>query len=309
MSRPGTVRNWWHMRKWKRSPRCTDGEIAVLRSLLPANDHRSELLLMQAKDAPEVHRCLLDVSSYKLTIPYVKDEAYGIDVREDLVCPPLSIVDTISGRTLSFTVRVLCGGALNDLVGTAADGLPWPLEWEVTEAELAKALKDRPMDWLPSMMTAGERLSALRRLAAWCGMNVVELCCYRASLLEIRDPASPTDISSAEARLGMELPIAYRELLAISDGVTIRHGRPYNIFGTADIYAVDFAGEAFLVLTDLYEAGVVAIDVKAAPDGSVVLLTRESDQRKVIGSLQVHVRDSLRWLAEIEPQEGIRPSP
>jgi len=301
MSTLTRVRRWWERLWWKRTSRCTDSEIAVLRGLLPSNDARSEPLLMQAKDAPEIRRCLVNARTCKLTIPYVKSGRYMIDAPETVLSPPLSVVDAQSGRTLTFTVKVLRGGFLNDFMGMTEDAQPWPLKWHLDDSERSRIGGGMSVNWLPPALSEKERRNAFRRLANWCGIAPIEWDSVYDELLDIRIPASESDIASAEARLGIQLPVEYRELVRVADGFSIRYGRPYDVFGTYDTYDVVMQERTFLVVTSLYEDGVVGIEIDGGANESVLLLPT-SGRFEVIGNLKTHVHDSLEWLRDLHSQ-------
>jgi hypothetical protein len=241
---------------------------------------------------------LIDVNRCKVTIPYVKDERYGIEALSELTSPSLTITDTVTGRRLEFTVKVLSGGMLNDLVGFAADGQPWPLDWCVDDAELVGSGVGLTTNWLPAVMSESTRSDILRRLAAWSDTDPVRLNACGEDLLRVSPPASHVDIAAAEERLGLSLPRVYHEFVSICDGFSIRHGRPYDVLGTRDVYRLDTdaAENPCIVITVLYEEGVVALDLA----GRAVLHGSHALQPETIGTLKVHVHDSLCWLEEIQ---------
>jgi len=270
----------------------------VLEALLPGDDYRARQLLMQAKDPPEVRRQLVGVDGYRLTIPHVKDGAYCIDLERDLDSPLLHVRDSMTGRKLTFAARILRGGFLYELAGTAEDGQAWPLAWHpmITKSSI--------VNWLPQGMDATTRLRVMEELATWCDIDIGILRSSHEGLLRISGPASSNDISMTERRLGVGLPAAYRHFVEICDGFEILYGRPYVVCGTRDVYSTQVQGMRFLVITELYENGVVAIDPAAGPGRAVVLLRGEAAGVEVIGSLREHVRDSLGWLKDFAVPKG-----
>lgn len=294
------IRDWWRRRRWKRGERFTSSEVAVIRALLPDHDRRTELLLQQALDPPGVHRELIAVNSCKVRIPYIKHERYAIDAPQEVASPPIIVKESASGRELRFTVKVLRGGFLNDLIGVAQDGHLWPLDWSVDEAQLAECGARQLLNWLPPEMSTLTRTKVLEQLAAWCDADPVKLRAFDDDILWVSPPASDDDIRLAEARVSSPLPAEYREFVRICDGIAIRHGRPYEVLGTSDAYRLDLdgvPGAPFLVVTVLYENGVVAMDAA----GVTVLLGPDSSLREVIGSLKSHLHDSLCWLSDVRP--------
>ncbi len=294
------IRDWWRRRKWKRGERLTSSEVAVIRALLPKHDRRAEPLLQQALDPPEVHRELPAANSCKVRIPYIKHDRYAINAPQEVTSPPITVTDSASGRQLRFTVKILRGGFLNDLVGVAQDGEPWPFDWSVDEAKLGEWGAGQLLNWLPPEMSTLTRVKVLEQLAAWCDVDPGKLCAFADDILWVSPPASDDGIRLAEARLRSRLPAEYREFVRICDGIAIRHGRPYEVLGTSDAYRLDLngiPGSPFLVVTVLYEDGVVAVDAA----GVTVLLGPDSSLREVIGSLKSHLHDSLCWLNDVRP--------
>jgi len=283
--------DWWHQRKWLRSVTCTRGEFAILRAFLSHEDPRCNRLLLQATDAPEIHRQLMDDHAYVLTIPYVKDTAYAIDVKGEVTSPQLRATDMLSGRDLVFTVKVLCGGSLNELVGACVDGGPWPLDWDVDADALPNVAS-----WIPTMMIPNRRRALLESLAEWCETDD-DLSAYSEELLYVDESATSEQLDQCESRLGVALPDEYREFVRICNGVSIRYGRPYEILGTDSVYTIESRGFQYLVVTYLYEEGVAAIDLSRDPVEAAVFLP-QLNRPETIGSFREHVLDSLAWLAD-----------
>jgi len=299
MTRGLRLGEWWRRRRWARSAQLTRSEIVVVKALLPKSDRRSAMLLTQATDAPFAERRLLDPCTYELTIPFVKAEVDLVDIKRDVVSPKIVVRDTQTGRMLAFYVRVLRGGFLGSVLGTAEDGGAWPLEWDV-DANDVFAERDRQCgNWLPEVVSVETRQNILLALAQWCGMCPREGLLEREQLVDVGEPVSESEIACCEARLGVVLPDEYREFVSICDGLSVRRGRSYDVFGVSDAFVVDMEGRTYLVVTSLYEDGVVGMELGSGESDSTVLLSRTAKKPEPIGNLKVHVRDSLRWLAQI----------
>jgi hypothetical protein len=288
------------MRRWRLTTGMTEGEVAVIRALLPQNDPRSDLLLLQAVDAPEVRRTLVGRCAYRASITYVKAEKYLIDTATDIESPALMVKDELSGRKLTFRVQVLRGGFLGYLDGFADDGRDWPINW-VPGMDLAPVV-----NWLAQVMSDDERQHGLRRLAEWAGIDQDKLAAHTNETLSINSPASSEQIIEAESRLKCRLPAQYREFVQICNGLAIRLGRPYEIFGTLDAYSfdVDDTGKASIVITSLYEEGAVLLSCEGQNAGTTVAIRPQDREGKVIGDLRAHVSDSLKWLDERIGSQG-----
>jgi len=298
MTEPRDAVTWWRKRTWRRSRGMTRAELAVIRALLPQGDPRSELLFRQATDPPGVERRLVDERTCQVTIPYVKDAGLLIDVSCDCESPRLQVTDPANGRRLSLAVKVLRGGFLNGIFGVADDGLPWPLEWDVDLSRLGAVVSGRAFDWLPPMLSDATRQQIITELAGWAGRNAEPLLRCGRELFEVRPPAEAGSIAGAETRLGLLLPQDYREFVTVCNGFSIYHGRSYEVFGSEDTYplALPMSGGQYLVLTDLYEEGVVALNCRGDETGRVVLLRPKVEKAELIGDLRTHVSESLEWL-------------
>ena len=295
------IRRLLKSRRWRRDVAFTPSEITVVRALLPRGDLRSVPLFAQAQDAPGVQRALPNDWTCVVTIPYVKDERHAIDALSEHVSPVITVNDALSGRRLAFSIKVKRGGFLNELVGVAADTSAWPKDWRLdadgTEAILSQDIEN----WLPRTLTQESRLQIIRALAIWCGCEADRLTMFGPDMLTVRMPATPDELAAAESRLRVRLPGEYREFVAISNGLAIRHGRPYDIFGTSDVERLDIRlpGGAHLVVTDLYEEGVAALQCGGEGEGSVVFVGPHSAEPELVGSLRRHVWESLTWLESL----------
>ncbi len=263
--------NWWATDMWAHSNTLTIGELAVIRALLPAKDVRTVKLLSQAEHTPAVERSLISPDSYHLHIPYVKDGHDLIAAEADVTSPPLVLKDLVSGRKLRFTVRVRRGGFLNDLIG------------------------------LPVVPSPQLREEIITELARWCGAEPSEIRDVGAETLTLNMSATDEDASGAETRLECRLPAEYKEFVRICNGFSLERGRRYAVFGTADIYALKVIGEPspLLVLTDLYEQGVVAMELAQQDIATVIILPRDPAQRERIGNLRTYIRDTLDWFKQM----------
>lgn len=288
------------MRNWRQSAGLTASELAIVRALLPPDDSRTEQLLRQAEDAPAVERQLDEDSGYRLVIPYVKNEEYLIDADADYVSPPITVTDIVSGRELAFTVKIRQGGFLNDLLGFAKDGGAWPHKWSINIDDMAVS-HHIVEDWLPPQMPASTRTRIIQLLASWTQRDEKKLLSVKKELLRLQMPAGDDRIAEAEHRLSCRLPIEYQAFVRICDGLSIRHGRPYDIFGTNDVYRVDlaFSTSPLIIITDLYEKGAVVLSCEGKDAGKVIFVGRNSDEVELIGSLRTHVSDSLAWLGDM----------
>jgi len=231
-------------------------------------------------------------------IPYVKDAGLLIDVSCDCESPRLKVTDAANGRRLSLAVKVLRGGFLNGMVGVADDGLPWPLEWDVDLSRLGTLVSGTALDWLPPVLSDATRHQIITELAGWAGRNAEPLLRCGRKLFEVRPPADAGRIEAAETRLGLLLPEDYRQLVSTCNGFSIYHGRPYEVFGSEDTYqlALPMSGGQYLIITDLYEEGVVALKYRGDDTGAVVLLRPKVEKPELIGDLRRHVSESLEWL-------------
>lgn len=284
---------WWKMRKWRRSARLTDGELAVIRALLPKGDPRTERLVRQAESAPYIERILVSPGRCQIHIPYVEDSRNLIEASRDYQSPPISITDRKSGSQITFTLKIQRGGFLNEIVGVVATGNEWPLDWEV-ESPRASGVQ---LNWLPEELDDSAYQVMVRKLAEWAGIDAERLLGLGRDYLVVSPPASAQQVAQAEGRTGYPLPNEYLQLLNVSNGFTIAFGRPYDVFGSEDVYVTDLqpSGEPSLVITDLYEDGVIAMQLGHDGTSVVTLRAERADSYEVIGDLRKYVADTLKW--------------
>jgi hypothetical protein len=287
---------WLQWLKWRKSSKPTPSELDVIRALLP-EDPRSKKLLLQATEAPEVTRRHLGETGYVMTISYVEYPRYLIQAAVDRQSPPLEI-STKDGRHLSFTVRVLRGGFLNELTGIAQDGLPWPLRWDLCAAGISQTSSVAMPNWLPKVLSKKERADVLKALAAWAGLNPEELLSCDADLLSVDPPANPEEIAAAEAAQSLSFPAEYRRFVSLCNGFEV-HGdgpcEPRCVLGVADVYKLDRPQPQglFLVVTVLNEEGVVAVQCGGPGEGGTVTVRPGATRPEPLGSFREYVASVL----------------
>jgi hypothetical protein len=271
----------------------TEQELAVIKALLPHGDSRSELLWLQAVEAPEVRRTLLGKHIYRAAISYVTTDRYLIDVDQELTSPALAVTDGQSGRKLVFTATILRGGFLGYLQGAATDGGEWPMEWApVIEPNAAR-------NWLPPTMTDSQRERIVSALAAWAGVDSAILRSQDARSLRLVLPAAREEVTAAEDRLACPLPREYRDFVQTCNGLTIclEAEEPCEIYGTREVYVCDSnrAGRRLVVITSLREDGVIALVCEGTDAGSVMAI-RPGETPQMAGDFRSHVKTSLERL-------------
>lgn len=282
--------DFWRGRS--RGMRMSGSEIAVIRALLPTGDPRSARLLRQAEHARVVERLRLSRQGYQLHIPRVEDARDLIEAESDFTSPPLTTADLISGRKLIFTIKVLRGGFLNDLVGVTEDCGEWPKNWDVGNPNSGVS-----KNWLPPEMSPAARMEIITHLANWAGRDLVGLSSLGKEYLRTHAPATVDEIFSAESRLGLPLPPEYRQFLEICNGFSVCRGRPYEVFGTGDVYILRMGNvdDCLIAVTNLYEEGMVAMRCGGKEAGTAIYIGPDGAVREAIGDFRRHVHDTLAW--------------
>lgn len=290
----------WH---WKRTECFTSSELALIKVLIPLNDQRREQLLSQAIDAPEVIRLLLGRYVFRASIPYVKKSEYLIEADRDYESPLINAVDIHSRRSLSFKLHLSRGGFLSFLEGAVTDGSEWPKNWEIDEPSICDE-SEKIGNWLPAIMTSAEKQQVVGLLADWVGLSPELAKTFNQEILEIRKPANDKEILDAEHRLNLELPREYKQFVQICNGLSINYSRPYDIYGTNELYSTVLSpGKTrlkYVVISNLYENGVVLMDCSNKDQSSVFVCRPNSEQLNLIGNLRDHLIESLMWLKEID---------
>lgn len=287
------VRKWWRMRKWRRSDKLTDSELAVVRALLPKGDWRTERLMRQVQCPPCIERTLISPQRCQVRIPYVHDSRNLIEASRDYYSPPISVTDRKSNSQIEFTLKLQRGGYLNEMVGVVINGNEWPFDWE---ADVPQVSESQP-GWLPPEIDDSSRQEIVRRLAVWAGVDPGLLLRLDKGYLVVFPPVTAQQVAQAEKRTGHALPKEYLHLLGICNGFTVVFGRPYDVFGLEDIHIADQLDnrEPGFVITDLYEDGIIIMQSK--PDGTIVFRWSGQSQSggAVIGDLKEYIRDTLEW--------------
>jgi hypothetical protein len=278
--------------RWKRSTRFSPRELDVLRALIPSQDMTSSKLLEQAIETPFVSRNLVGDSGFEALIPYVSSDSLLIECDQDLRSPELEILDLRTGRRLRFFTEILRGGFIKGLCGYATDGCGWPKEWNFgSDASQLACVDDSWLDAVPRQVHTSD---AIVKLTNWVGIPLDHLSDEQLNFLRFAQPASNRDIQDWEHRVNVKLNEQYKELLRITNGLSIKRGRPYEILGLSDLDFLNMS-ESWIGVTPLFEDGYVAmkvVDRRATP--CCYLLGNEGRVEK-IGDVKKHVGDSLAW--------------
>lgn len=251
------------------------------------------LLLAQAESAPEVARTI-SKANFEARLIYLKDDSLLLNNDVELVSPIMNVVDKNSGKELQFSTRVLRGGFLFGLLGHTADGTSWPKAWSIDYPQAEVEFDSPRRDWLrnESRLQSPEALaSCVTEVFRWAGGDVAQLSEATIRSVDLRQAAGEADVKSCEERLQVALPTAYREFLALTNGLSIRRGgRPYEILGLGDL---GFIGNErrWLGITPLHEEGFVVRDVNS----DTCFIARGQDELVSIGDFKKHVRESIGW--------------
>lgn len=284
---------WWKERKWRKCGKCTYGELAVAETILSGDDPRCKRLLLQLVETTEIFRNRIGDSSYVMKIPYVKEFAYDINYDCFIKSPEIQARDTLSGRIMKFMIIVSNVGMIESFIGYVEDGGRWPIEWSVDRKELS----DVPT-WLPPMVTLSDKQDILKRLLEWCDMPFKDISCIYERI-SVACPAVGEEIEKCESKLGVSLPCDYKEYLSICNGICIYiNSEKYDICGTGGVCLLNVNNIRYLMLTDMYEDGIVAIDLDSTSSGSVVRIAMEG-KMQVIGSLKKYLFNSIKAMGGI----------
>jgi len=231
---------WLSERMWRKSGSLTPGELAVVKALLPPDDPRTPKLIRQAEEAPEVTRMRITPSSYEATIPFVRNSFNLVDLDADVTSPELELIISGSLKPVSFRIKLLRGGFLHQIEGESIDGSDWDIHWEPSSESLSEVAGTRVVEnWIPVSISEEERLTVVRDIEDWLRVPRGHISKFSSDELSVRRGCGPEDLAVCERRAGLTLPRQYKELLRISDGLTLHRGRDYAINGTSDLYHVD----------------------------------------------------------------------
>lgn len=289
------IGRWLSEYTWRRSASLTPSELAVVKALVPRSDPRSKKLLRQAEQAPEVRRTRVTRSKYVATIPYVRDASNVVDIDADIVSPRLCLRVVKTLKPVSFRVRIV-RGFLYQIEGESVDGSDWDIDWEPTAESLSETLGTRAEgNWLPVPMSQENRRRILTNLEDWLSLSRGAISKYDSDQLSVVEGSDVDQLVHCERSNGLTLPKGYKEFLAITNGLTLHHGRDFAIYGTADLYRVDLEHSAIplWLITDLYEEGAVVMPAEDIEE-VVVYLAPPSGPPEVMSSLKEYVRDSFR---------------
>ena len=286
--------NWISRWRWRRTSRLTDSELSIIRAILPRKDPRAERLFKQALDAPYVTRSLMGKNGYQATIPYVRDGTNCIELDKDIVSP-WCVVRLCDARLVKFYVQLLRGGFLRCLMGENVVNEPWPVTWSVEDHILSEIAIP---NWLPQpTVSERERAEILRALENWLDLKFGDLDVFDDIQLGVAPGCAEADIQQCEARESMRLPHDYVKFLSISNGITVRKGRPFEIYGTRDLARVtlNVESEPMWRITDLFEAGAVVMR-PGGFEASLFLIHNDGDAAEEIDDLRTYVVDSIAML-------------
>jgi hypothetical protein len=272
--------------RWSRSSGFTLAEMQVLEELIPPSSLHSFNLLEQARQAPEVVRRKEGAAGYRATIPYLRSDAFLIETDLTIESTVLEIEDAATGRRLQFSTGILPGGFLRGLSGTAADGRRWPEKWSVREGSVRRSSDSKA--WLDGIRTEADHRTARIELAQWCGIELLRLT--DDPNLRLRAPASYDEIAACEVRLGSRLPEAYRDLVAITNGLSVQRIRRYEVLGVEDLDYLDDARQ-WIVLAPLHEDGCVALRNEIGTVSSRCYLLAPREAPGAIGDLKRCIAD------------------
>jgi hypothetical protein len=146
-------------------------------------------------------------------------------------------------------------------------------------------------------MSEEERRRILRDLEDWLSVSRGAISKYSPDQLSVVEGCDVGQLVGCERRNGVTLPNGYKDLLAITNGLTLHRGRPFAIYGSADLYRVDLEHSAIplWLITDLYERGAVVMPADDIEE-LVVYLAPPAGRLRVISSLKDYVRDAFRLL-------------
>lgn len=197
----------------------SEQEIAIAAAVVRSSrDPRAELLVKQFAQG-HVQRMRTGTS---LTIKVLHTSAdLLIDLDQNVTSVPVRLINSADGQTLEFTVLLRRGGFFGSLVGTSETS--WPKRWAIDPAELA-ALSFRLVSLGPEPEDDGK----IARL--------VGLPDEASADLRRRASRGIDAISDLEQREGAPLPPGCRELLGLTDGITIG---AVSVLGVSDLYTVD----------------------------------------------------------------------
>lgn len=279
--------------RWRRTSKFFANELCVLRHILPAGDVRCEDLYRQAQFAPYVTREVIAEHSFCALIPYVLDDTMLIDCSSDVRSPELEVLDGRSHRKLRFHVEVRRGGFLAGLFGHVHDGGNWPKFWNVNINELDTTIAT--FHWLPFAPSASARVTILMELCDWAGASYASVSREQRDFVRLSAPATEQEILTCQTRLGVSLPEGYKQFVGISNGLTLRPGRPYEILGTPDMYRFG-DDNSWAVVTPLYEEGCVAMRIYGDDAGELCFFGSDAQIAEHIGDMRKYLRESLLWL-------------
>lgn len=194
-------------------------------------------------------------------------------------------VQTLGRRDLELKIQIHEAGIIGFL-GETADRAPWPKHWDGIPANLDDIRAKGP--WL-RFPTAAEAEAEQERIAAVIGDWLDDPTLIRRvrGSLQAEKPASPEELAGLASTESFELPSAYRELLAVANGIRAGH---VEILGTRDAYRLDVQGPPRLVIASPNEDGVLTLE----ESGQVVWI--DIDDHTASG--EVVAPELRRYLAE-----------
>jgi len=280
----------WLFDRWGKSGALTSHELAVVRAFLPHGNPYAESLYSQALHAPAIERKLVGSDGYEAIIPYIYDSSLLIECDRNIDSPDLHVREK-SGRMLVFSTTILRGGFLRGLKGRSLDGAHWSKEWVPDSLDLVLPIESR--EWLPPPLPEADRDRTIELLLAWCGLERNQVGFQILDHLLVREPASEQQLAACERRLGVKLSGQYRQLLAISNGLTFDRREPTDLLGTEDVELLGDLREWLGLVPGVLGNSFVALRIDDGTMGDVCHLLETVDAGRSLCDLRHYVRYSL----------------
>lgn len=210
--------------KWFRRATATEDELAVVATLLPEHDSRSQQLISQVRKGP-IRRDVVE-DCYTLVLEHTTEDLL-LDLEEDVSSPWIEVL-TAQGDQVEFRLELRRGGFFGALRGRAL-GDRWPKRWQLS-GDALRSLNSRRLVLPPLSDTS----DCVGRLRPWLPDPPLSIRC--------RPGASEHEIRRVESEEGTPLPGELRRLLGQSNGVSIDG---WEVFDASSLHVVELERAQF----------------------------------------------------------------
>ena len=192
--------------------RPTPAELMVAEVLLRGEDDRYKRLFLQFAKAKGLRRKIRAPNEIVISVPFIDEDYWVSSLQGEFQSDWLTVADLSTGKELRFSVHIKMG-VVTSVVGVCAQGLQWPLKWNVDAVHLRRSAEKYLR--LPPEVTQEAARAFQELLLHW---NVV----LPTADFVFFPPATIEQLGALEERIGNGLPKMLVDLFKCSNGFQFR---------------------------------------------------------------------------------------